>query len=74
MRVTPASLEAVATFYDMLETVPPPQGADFEGNPLTSDPVRYARMANVLAVVSVDRSGMADGRLDLCGVSPHASI
>ncbi len=27
MRVTPASLEAVATFYDMLETVPPPQGA-----------------------------------------------
>ncbi len=27
MRVTPASLEAVATFYDMLETEPPPQGA-----------------------------------------------
>jgi lysophospholipase len=27
----------------------PVDGGPFEGNPLTSDPVRYARMANVLA-------------------------
>ena len=31
MRVTPASLEAVATFYDMLETEPPPAGAPAGG-------------------------------------------
>jgi len=31
MRVTPASLEAVATFYDMLETEPPPPGAPQRG-------------------------------------------
>jgi NADH-quinone oxidoreductase subunit F len=31
MRVTPASLEALATFYDMLETEPPPPGAPARG-------------------------------------------